>query len=306
VCISILVSVGVIAGLFLLFGIRFRQFSNDITQLARHPPTMKQIVEEANGIPSNFIKRRFEQLRDMLSESGREAAYGKYCRVSACLAAVCGMLAIFMGNPFLAPVLALIGLFSPLLYLQVSAMGHTKQQNAEMQTAMSIVTSSYMRTKIFLQSVAENIDYIHEPVKAVLKQFLAQNQFITTNVEKSLMDLKTRINNDVWKEWCEALILCQHDRTKMDMLDPIINKLRNMDAVQTDLDTMLYKPVKDFTLMMVLAISFFPILFFLNRAWFDILVNTIPGKIAVTFTFAALLYGLFACMKAVKPLEYRR
>jgi tight adherence protein B len=120
------------------------------------------------------------------------------------------------------------------------------------------------------------------------------------------MDIEDIVKNDVWKEWCEAMILCQHDRTKADMLDPIINKLRNMDSVQTELDAMLYKPIGVFMTMLVLVLINFPILFFLNREWFNILIYSNPGKLAVTITFAVLLYSLFALIRAIRPLEYKR
>jgi len=290
------------AGLFCLFGIDVRKLSAPSSR----QKTARQIIDEANGAQENFVAERFKSLREMLKLSGQEKAYGHYCRLSALLASGGALAAVAMGNIFLAPVLFLIGLFFPLLVASVTATGYSRQRDREVQTALSIVTSSYLRTENLLLSVHENLPYIHEPVKPAFKKFLALNEFVTTNVESALNSIKPMINNDTWSEWCEAMVLCQHDRTNKYMLEPIISKLRNMESVQIKLDAQLHKPFRDFVTLLVMTLVNFPILYFVNRDWWNSLVNTIPGKIAITITFAALLYALFAAMKAVKPLEYKR
>lgn len=303
----LIISAGVAVGLFLLFGIRAKELSNDIAQLARRPPTAKEII---TGEVGNFFTKRirayFKDLKDVLELSGRENQYRTYCRLSILFAAAGTLISLALNNLFLAPVLTLLGLLAPMLTARILVIRYRKEQNAEIATGLSIVTSSYLRTKNLLYSVKENLEYIHEPVKSVFRRFLAQNEFLTSNIERSLMDIEDIVKNDVWKEWCEAMILCQHDRTKADMLDPIINKLRNMDSVQTELDAMLYKPIGVFMTMLVLVLINFPILFFLNREWFNILIYSNPGKLAVTITFAVLLYSLFALIRAIRPLEYKR
>jgi hypothetical protein len=300
------ITVVFITGLFIYFGVDIRRLSEIEPGLLNRPKTARRIIEEANGISVNFISKRFKSLHELLRVSGREKSYGFYCRISAILA-VCGAAAaILMGNVFLAPVLFLIGLFFPLLVAFVTATGYTRQRDREVQTALSIVTSSYMRTENLLQAVYENLPYIHEPVKSAFKELLAQNRFITSNVERALNSIKFLINNDTWREWCEAMVLCDHDRTNKYMLEPIISKLRNMESVQIKLDAQLHKPLRDFTTLLVMTVINFPILYFINRDWWNSLIYTIPGKIAITITFSALLYALFAAMKAVKPLEYKR
>jgi hypothetical protein len=306
VVLSIIITVFIALGLLLIIGIPLRQLTGDITQLARKPPTMRQIVEQTTNTGGSFVSHLFSQLRSTLQLTGNGASYNRYCRICVILATSFAAAALFFGNPFLAPVAALIGLFTPILYLNIAGTGRIRQESREIQVALSIITSSYKRTHSLLKSVDENIEHIHEPVYSVFKKFQGQNQFITSHVEQSLMDMKGNINNDVWREWIEAMILCQHDRSKIDMLDPIVNKLRNMDTVQMALDAMLYKPVKDFATMIFIALGIFPVIYFINHAWFSILVGTLYGKLAITVTFIALLFSLNAVKNSVRPLEYKR
>jgi hypothetical protein len=180
------------------------------------------------------------------------------------------------------------------------------QQTREMQVVLSIITSSYKRTNSILKSVVENIDYFHEPVYSIFLRFKAKNTLVTSNVEQSLVELKGEIQNDVWREWCEAMILCQHDHSKVDMLDPIVGKLRSIDEEQTKLDALLYKPIEDFTKVLVIVLGIIPAFYFINRAWFFILIGTLQGKLAITGTFIALLFALTRLKKVMKPIEYRR
>jgi hypothetical protein len=293
--------------LFSLTKTTVKQLSNDIVKLSRHPPTTYEIVTgESGNFLTRHIRSRFHEMREILELAGIENKYSSYCRLSYSLAAIGAMIAIVLGNVFLLPVITLLGLFLPILLARISASGYRKQQNAEVLTSLSIITNSYKRTDNFINSVSENIAYIHEPIKAVFKKFLAMNKFVTTNVDKSLTEIMYLVKNDTWREWCETIILCQHDQRKKDMLEPILKKLRNKDSVQLDLDTMLYAPVKEFVFMLALVLINFPMLYYLNRSWFYALIFSIPGKIAVTIVFASFLYSIFAIIRTVSPLEFKR
>ena len=178
--------------------------------------------------------------------------------------------------------------------------------NAETETTLSIITSSYLRTENIISAVSENLNCIHEPLRNVFAEFLTQTQYINASIEHALAGMKRHVDNNVFREWCDTMILCQRDHTMKSMLEPTIAKLSDMRLVQSELNTMLYKPIRDFVMMAVTALMTIPILFFLNRAWFDNLFLTMAGKISLAVLCVALLYSLQSLIKAVKPLEYKR
>jgi Flp pilus assembly protein TadB len=297
---------GLIIGLFLFFRNDIRAAVERYFKKAKHPPTIKDMVDEARGTRGNFIQMRFRQLYDLLEVADKEDAYERYCGICGMLAIAGALAALLIGNLFLIPVAALIGLFVPVLYLQVTVIGHIRHDQREIQTALSIVTSSYERTGNLYRAIKENIEYIHEPVKSEFEWFIQQKEFITPDVKNLLNEMKHHFKNMIWREWCEAMMICQQNSSKRNILNPIVDKLRNIELVQIKLDAMMYRPVKEFATLGVISFSIYPMIYFMNHAWFSVLVDTIPGKLAITASCGALLYALNALMKAVKPLEYTR
>ena len=43
---------------------------------------------------------------------------------------------------------------------------------AELETALSVITTAYLRTENFQQAVEENVRYLHPPVQEVFQHFL--------------------------------------------------------------------------------------------------------------------------------------
>ena len=66
--------------------------------------------------------------------------------------------------------------------------------------------------------------------------------------------MKTKIDNEVFHEWCDSLILCQSDRSLKSTLTPIVNKLSDMRVVNADLEYLITGPRKEFISMVFLVI----------------------------------------------------
>ena len=70
-------------------------------------------------------------------------------------------------------------------------------------------------------------------------------------VRRYFADMKTKIDNEVFHEWCDSLILCQSDRSLKSTLTPIVNKLSDMRVVNADLEYLITGPRKEFISMVV-------------------------------------------------------
>jgi hypothetical protein len=117
---------------------------------------------------------------------------------------------------------------------------YKKQLNAELETALSIITTSYLRSENFILAVEENVEYLNPPVQDVFRQFLAQTNLINADVELALENIKPKISNDVFREWVDAVIACQEDKTLKTTLTPIISKLSDMRVVSSELNGTVY------------------------------------------------------------------
>ncbi len=90
--------------------------------------------------------------------------------------------------------------------------------------------------------------------------------------------MKGKINNDIFREWCDVLIACQDNRNLKHTLVPVVSKLSDTRIVSAQLDTILFEPIKEFIYMIVLVLANIPIIRIINKDWYDILLNTKAGK----------------------------
>ena len=74
------------------------------------------------------------------------------------------------------------------------------------------------------------------------------------------------------------MIACQEDKTLKSTLQPIISKLSDMRNVTAELDYLMYEPLKEFITMALLLVANIPRIYFLNRNWHHVLVETAMGK----------------------------
>lgn len=179
-------------------------------------------------------------------------------------------------------------------------------QDLQWVAAHHIITSSYLRSESMITAVEENIHYLNPPVADVFRGFLAETNMISADVKQALSNMKPKLDNYVFREWVDAAIACQDDKSLKSTLTPIIGKLSDMRIVAAELDYLLYEPFKEFITMAFLLIGNIPLLYFLNKDWYDVLVNTGFGKGILAVCLLVLLISFAAVIRLTKPVEYKR
>jgi tight adherence protein B len=135
---------------------------------------------------------------------------------------------------------------------------------------------------------------------------LAQTNHINADQRLALLGIKPKIASEVYREWIDAVIACQEDKTLKTTLTPIISKLSDMRVVSAELDILLYEPMKEFITMALLLVGNIPLIYFLNKSWFDTLMNTVIGKGVLAVSAGALFISLAAVIRLTRPIEYKR
>lgn len=118
--------------------------------------------------------------------------------------------------------------------------------------------------------------------------------------------MKRQIDNEVFSEWCDSLILCQNDRSLKSTLTPVVNKLSDMRVVNADLEYLVSGPRKEFITMAFLVIGNIPLLYMLNKAWYNSLMHTVVGQIILAITAVGIFISTAIVIKLTKPIEYKR
>lgn len=291
-------------GLLALFGVRPRDFTDAIFNFRRKVPTLTDELNVLTGKPARGFFTQDYEIRQILRDMGREDRYEAVTRLTLLLFAVGAVLALLINNVYMVPILGIGFSLLPIWYLRSTAASYKKHLNEELETAISIITTSYLRTEDLLRSVRENLSYINEPVKASFQAFVWESELINANTTSTINSLKMKIPDQIFHEWANILIQCQSDRSMKNTLPTIVQKFSDVRIVQSELEAMMQGPRREAITMMFLVIANVPLLYFLNKDWFHTLIYTTPGKIALAICAAIILFSLTRIMKLSRPIEY--
>ena len=306
--IQLLACAGMIVGAFLILGLRPVEFTDSLFAfLLRPKKSIREDIKESSGRKkAGILRREITEAQSVLEMTGRGNRFSMVCAVALALFCLGGSLAILLGNFFLAPVMAIGFMFLPFWYVKLTASHYKRDVSAELETALSVITTAYLRTEDIVTAVEENIAYLIPPVSKVFQDFLMQIKLVNPDVEAALRTMRGRIDNEVFREWCDALSDCQHDRSLKTTLTPIVAKLSDMRNVNAELEYLIAEPRKEFLIMVIFVIGNIPLMYLLNKDWYDVLMHTPLGQIILSVTAAVIFVSAGFVVKLTRPIEYRR
>ena len=302
--IQLIVFTLLVNGFFTLFGLRFM----DLIQVLAvgKQSTLQDDVDVLLGKPAKgFFNRESVEIEQLLKTTGREGRFTVIKRISVLLFAVGAVISLLLNNPFLIPVLGAGFAFAPIWYLRSTAAVYRKHLNEELETAISVVTTSYLRSGDLLKAVKENIPYLNPPVRGNFEAFITEAEMINANMISAINSLKMKIPNQIFHEWCNTLIQCQSDRDMKHTLTFTVQKFSDMRIVQAELEAIINEPKREAFAMMFLVLCNIPLLYLLNHDWFETLLFTLPGKITLAVCSAVILYSFTRIMQLSRPIEYK-
>ena len=300
--------IGMITGFFILLRLSPADFAGAVFgRLTARPKSVKDEINEATKRKKpSLLRREIAEAQSVLALTGRSGRFPLVCASSLLLFAAGASIAILLKNVFLVPVLAVGFLFFPFWYIRLTA-GHFKKEIAsELETALSIITTAYLRNEDILTAVEENLQHLNQPVQGVFAEFLSQVKHISPDVDAALKNLRGKIDNSVFQEWCDAISACQHDRSLKSTLVPIVGKLSDTRVINGELEILVFEPRKEFITMVILVLGNIPLMYLLNKSWYDTLMHTTLGRFILAVTAAAILISTARVIRLTKPIEYRR
>ena len=313
--IQLFACIGMVTGFFILLRLSPMEFTDGVFRsLTSRPKSLKDEINElTHRKKKSFLRREIADTQNILKMTGREPKFPAICAMSLLLFVVGASAAIMMGNFFLVPVMAVGMMFVPFWFIKLTASYYKKTRWSGWQVLpvwrsarTAIITTAYLRNEDIQTAVEENLEYLNPPVKSVFAEFLARIQLVDPDVDAALQDMGTKIDNAVFREWVAALLACQHDRGLKTILTPIVAKLSDMRIVNGELENMVFEPRKEFIIMQVLVVGNIPLLYFLNRDWFNTLMHTAMGQIILAVCAGVIFVSTAFVIKLTQPIEYRR
>lgn len=305
---QLMAAIGLITGAFLLLGLSPLAFADGLFGfLNRRSPNLRAQLREATGRRKpSFWRRELLEAQQILQLTGRSERFSLLCAASLLLFAIGASLAVLLSNLFLVPVLALGFMLLPFWRLRLTASHFKKNLAAELETALSIITTAYLRSEDVVTAVEESAPYLNPPVRQVFERFLLRVRRIDPDVPKALGELKAGIDHEVFAEWCDAVAACQQDRTLKTTLTPIVAKLSELRIVNGELEYLVAEPRKEFIMMVLLVIGNVPLMAMLNREWYHTLMHTLPGQLVLAVCAAVILVSTSFVIRLTQPIVYRR
>lgn len=300
----VITAVVAVVGIFALFDIRFSDISK-LLQASKPRYTLKDRTMILQGkTPDGIRKKSRYEIEQILDATGRRNVYDRIEQASFLAAAGGLIVAILVDNWFLAVPFVIAGYLAPRWYIKATVASHKRQLNEELETALSIITTSYLRSEDITKAVRENLHYINEPMRSHFATFLSETQYVNANVTAALNNLKSKVPNNIFAEWCNALIMCQTNRDMKDVLQGIVQKFSSVRVVQANLDTIISEPRFEAFCMMGLVVGSIPLMKWLNEDWYQSLMFTEPGKITIAIVACLIVFAISRIMNLSRPIEY--
>ena len=294
-------------GAILLLKLTPECITGDLMRFVSPKQTLRDKVLTRKGKKkSRKITVELRRIKDALEQTGKGNQFAVACAASLLLMIVGCVIAIMIDNPFLVPVFAIAFAMIPFIYAKRTVAYYDNHVKEELETALSIITTSYVRTDDIVSAVKENIQYLKPPVKDIFAGFVAENMMISSDVKQSIRHLKEKVNNSIFAEWCETLVACQDDRTLKDTLMPIVTKLTDVRIVNNEIKGMLSSARVEYYMMAGMVVGNIPLLYFLNKDWFNALMFTTLGKLVLAICGLVIIVTAVLMLRFTKQIEYRK
>ena len=294
-------------GAVLLLKLTPERITGDLMRFVSPKQTLRDKVLTRKGKKkSRKITVELRRIKDALEQTGKGNQFAVACAASLLLMIVGCVIAIMIDNPFLVPVFAIAFAMIPFFYAKRTVAYYDNHVKEELETALSIITTSYVRTDDIVSAVQENIQYLKPPVKDIFAGFVAENMMISSDVKQSIRHLKEKVNNAIFAEWCETLVACQDDRTLKDTLMPIVTKLTDVRIVNNEIKGMLSSARVEYYMMAGMVVGNIPLLYFLNKDWFNALMFTTLGKLVLAICGLVIIVTAVLMLRFTKQIEYRK
>lgn len=303
--ISLAVFVLFLVGLIIVSNIHLEDMSSDMDSLMNPAESIrKRAYKKQKNKKEGFFIGILKDTKLILSSMGQSNKFIIICILSVILSFMGAIVTVLLGNPFLIPAFAIGFLSLPFIFVRTYSYAYQKHLRNELELSLSQITISYLRTDDILKSVEENLMYTNPPVRNVFEEFLYQVKFINPNIRQAIDDMSEKIDNRIFREWCDALKRCNQNRTLKYMLQPIVDKFATLREVGDSIQEALNGYKMEFFIIVGIVYFNYPLVWFMEKSWYEILSTTTlglatTGVIALVTVICSIILSFI-----LKPLDY--
>lgn len=223
-----------------------------VTAIRNRKPSLKKLSEEKKKSKlSNFASNIITALETM-----NQIGNLYWLILLSFLLIIVGAFAgITFGNVWLSIALGIMLAMIPFIYVRLQYIDYKSLLIDELETSLSVITSSIERTGNIVSGFEENMLFIQKPLRNIFEQFLySVNHNIP--VDRAIDTMKAKVNNKVFTDWCDTLKLVSKDRNMSGGLRPIVNRVTDIKIASSGAKNILQEANSEFISVMVLSVIF--------------------------------------------------
>lgn len=295
IAISVIIFVLLVTGFVLVLKLDTNFFNSVIKDIftQKQNETAKDTKDTLKKIISRKESKLFNQLKSlksMLEYTHQESKIAVIIIISAVLLLIGIVICVSIGNMFLIPVLAISLALVPFIYIKLMYNEYQNLINIELETALSIITMSYISNNNLITAITENLPYINEPIKPLFEEMVYNYSNVTPSLEKCILNMKYKLNSKTFERWCDILIQCINNHQLKYSLTEVLNRLTDEKIILGEIKNILSRPRSEFFSITFINVLFIPLLFVLNRDWFNVIFDTTVGKIVFAINVAVMIF----------------
>lgn len=280
-----------------------RQFQS--AQKKEKPERARDYVARIDGRKKeNWMIRSTREARQVYAEIGQQDRYRRTLRLSLATGGAGLLAGLALRNLPLAAVLAVGLYFVPLWASRFARYRYAQFVTDELEMALSLVTTSYTRSASLLDAVKENLNHMDEPVRGVFASSAAAVQYVDPNIKAQIQRMSGMLDNKLWRQWCDTLILCQDDHLMIPALTGIVSRFADLKAQQAENATRMALPLRRAISMIAVTLSVIPLMAVSSESWWGSLSATPLGQLAMTITAIVVLMTIDRAIRLSEPVEF--
>lgn len=296
----------IIAGLFLIFKISPQDLIGVLFK-----PLIKRLARQAKirtitGKKPNLLQQQLHDTRQMLDAAGMGEQLNTYRWLSLALSSLGFAFGYLIDNLLVAVILAVGLALAPQAIIQIRTGEYLRGLQEKLEIGMGIITNSYLQSGDLVGTVQESHHMLPAPLDNIFKSFLVETQFIDANLVRALEQMRGKIDNYYWQEWCSVLIQCQHDRQLRFALPGIVDRLSETRRIQLEIDTTIRKHFGDYIITVMIVLGSIPLMGLMMPEWYEMLMETLAGKITLAVVLAAILFTAIWVARINRPMNMEK
>jgi tight adherence protein B len=219
-----------------------------------------------------------------------------------------GVVGYFVGQVYfqttlISIVTAVFASFLPQVFFTFRLSTMQTRDMDKLESTMLVLSNSYLSSDDFIKTVQENIDIIEYPQP--FREFLVYVTMVDSNIETSLRRLEYRVNNSYFSQWIDMLVMAQKDRSMKMLTLSVVDSMNDAKRAQMEVDTAMSSVWREYAMLMIMIFSTPILLRLLMRSWYDILVESVVGKVLLVLLMLATAFSVWTAMRVAKPINER-